>query len=160
MYGANDCRQPAQSNSTPFTEDAQTPVLGDGSADSPYKVSTQVYVGSTELSLNQTDTYVIGADAYKSTVLITNSSSAAQTVTLYHAADCYLGNEDVGYGYRGRCFRRHLLHQDRQQQPRRADRGIHPSRRRQQLSGDVLRLQLAGCRHRQAATGYMRLWNL
>jgi hypothetical protein len=102
VYGANDLPAAGSVASTPYTEDAQTPVSGDRSAASPYKASTastEVYVGSTGLSLTQTESYVTGDDAYESTVLLTNSSSSAQTVVLYHAADCYLGDADVGYGY-------------------------------------------------------------
>jgi PKD repeat protein len=100
VYGAPD--QPAASavGSTAFTQDSQSTISGDGSAANPYTVSTQVNAGVTGLSLTQSDTYVAGDDDYKSTVRISNSASQAQTVVLYHAADCYLGNDDHGYGYR------------------------------------------------------------
>ncbi len=98
VYGAPDLPAESEIDSTAFTEDGQTPVSGTGSGANPYKVSTQVDAGSTGLSLTQTDTYVTGSDSYASTVLLTNNSPNAQTVVLYHAADCYLGNADTGYG--------------------------------------------------------------
>lgn len=100
VYGAPGLPAAGAVASTAFIEDGQTPVDGDGTAAHPFTVSTQVDAGTTGLSVTQTDSYVTGADEYKTTVLITNSGSTAQTVNLYHAADCYLGNEDVGYGYR------------------------------------------------------------
>lgn len=99
VYGASDLPAASEVYSTPFVEDGQTQVLGNGSAANPYKVSTQVDAGDSGLSLTETDSYVSGADKYTATALITNSSPAAQTVTLYHAADCYVGNSDWGYGY-------------------------------------------------------------
>jgi PKD repeat protein len=90
---------PAEGNfSTPFTPDAQF-VDGSGTASSPYRVSTAVAVGDTGLNVTQTDTYVNGSDKYDSRLLITNTSSQPQTVVLSHGADCYLGDDDRGYGY-------------------------------------------------------------
>ena len=101
VYGADDLPAAGGVQSTPFTQaDFQASVSGDGSAATPYTVSTQVSAGTTGLSLTQTDSYVTGADQYKTSVLIANSTASVQTVVLYHAADCYLGDDDHGYGYR------------------------------------------------------------
>jgi PKD repeat protein/lysophospholipase L1-like esterase len=99
VYGAPNLPAGESVASTPFTEDGQTPVSGIGSGASPYTISTQVDAGNTGVSLTQTDMYVTGSDYYSSTDLLTNNSPSPQTVVLYHAADCYLGNADVGYGY-------------------------------------------------------------
>ncbi len=97
VYGAAGL--PAEGSfSTPFTPDAQF-VDGSGTASSPYRVSTAVAVGDTGLNVTQTDTYVNGSDKYDSRLLITNTSSQPQTVVLSHGADCYLGDDDRGYGY-------------------------------------------------------------
>ena len=99
VYGANYLPAETAVASTPFTQTGQSTVTGTGSGGSPYMVSTQVDAGSTGLSLNQTDSYVTGANAYNTSVTISNSGNSPQTVVLYHAADCYLGNSDIGYGY-------------------------------------------------------------
>jgi PKD repeat protein/lysophospholipase L1-like esterase len=98
VYGPNDLPAEGAVQSTEFTQDGQTPVSGNGTAASPFKVSTQVDAGDTGLSMTQTDSYVTGNDAYSTSVLITNSSGQPQTVELYHGADCYLQNADFGYG--------------------------------------------------------------
>jgi PKD repeat protein len=100
VYGPNTLPAGGAVNSTPFTPAAfQAPVSGDGSAANPFTASAQGWAGNTGLSLTQTDSYVTGADLYRSTVTISNSAGSAQTVVLYHAADCYLGDDDRGYGY-------------------------------------------------------------
>jgi PKD repeat protein/lysophospholipase L1-like esterase len=82
-----------------LTPDAQV-ASGHGTAADPYAVATAVIVGNTGLRMTQTDTYTVGSDKYSSRVLITNPTDTPQSVVLYHGADCYLGDSDIGYGYR------------------------------------------------------------
>lgn len=78
---------------------SQSAVTGHGTGALPYRVETIAKAGETGLSIKQIDTYVAGADRYTTTASVTNSTSATQTVVLYHAADCYLGDSDYGYGH-------------------------------------------------------------
>ncbi len=48
--------------------------------------------------ITQTDTYSTGNDFYATTSSVKNISNAAQDFTLYHAADCYLQDDDYGFG--------------------------------------------------------------
>ena len=100
VYGADDLPAEGGVGATPYTQaDIQAPSSGSGTAADPYTMSALVWAGATGLSLTQTDSYVTGADQYRSTVVISNSTGSEQTAVLYHAADCYLGDDDHGYGY-------------------------------------------------------------
>jgi lysophospholipase L1-like esterase len=82
----------------PFTPVSQTGVTGSGTAADPYQITTTVTAGSTGLNLLQTDSYVTGQPSFSTTVAITNSSGAAQSVILYRAGDCYVANSDSSQG--------------------------------------------------------------
>jgi uncharacterized repeat protein (TIGR01451 family) len=84
--------------STTFTETSQTGVTGDGTANNPYTVVTDVAAGDTGLTLEETDTYVAGDSEFHTTVTIANASDGSQDAILYHAADCYVGGSDLGFG--------------------------------------------------------------
>jgi hypothetical protein len=85
---------------TAYTLVSQSPVTGTGTAANPFKVVTVVNAGSTGLRLTQTDTYVVGLEAYRTDITVRNTSSSPVTAELYHAADCYLQNDDDGFGWR------------------------------------------------------------
>ncbi len=96
LYGPANI--PAGGNAAPrttWTQVAQTS-SGAGTAINPYRIVTNVSGGP--LKLAQTDTYVVGSESYATRVAITNDSDSAKTVTLYRAGDCYLFNDDTGYG--------------------------------------------------------------
>jgi uncharacterized repeat protein (TIGR01451 family) len=87
---------------TPFTAVSQSPsVLGSGTSGDPYRIVTVADVGTTGLRITQTDSYVVGQEAYRTDVQIANSGGKAQSVTLYRAGDCYLGGSDSGFGVVG-----------------------------------------------------------
>lgn len=70
---------------------------GSGTTADPYRIVTVVTGG--QLRVTQTDTYVVGSEAYGTRVAIANeSSTTAESIVLYRAGDCYLQNSDVGYG--------------------------------------------------------------
>lgn len=81
-----------------FTTVSQTAVQGTGSSADPYRVVTIVDAGNTGVRIIQTDTYVVGSEAYRTDIQLSNSGSGAKNVILYRAADCYLGTSDFGYG--------------------------------------------------------------
>ena len=79
---------------------AWTPVSqtksGTGTQADPWVLTTVVRGGGFEIT--QTDTYSTGNDFYATTSSVKNVSGAAQDFTLYHAADCYLQDNDYGFG--------------------------------------------------------------
>jgi len=83
---------------TPFTPVSQGAVTGSGTASSPYSITTVVDLGGTGFRLTETDSYVVGQEAYLTTVAINNNSNSGQSLNVYRAGDCYLQNSDVGLG--------------------------------------------------------------
>lgn len=83
---------------TPFTPIRQSPATGSGSMDDPHKVVTEVGLGTTGVSVVQTDSYVTGQEAYRTDVTLTNAGSVDRTAHLYRAGDCLLVGEDEGFG--------------------------------------------------------------
>lgn len=79
---------------------AWTPVSqsksGTGTQADPWVLTTVVRGGGFEIT--QTDTYSTGNEFYATTSSVKNISDAAQDFTLYHAADCYLQDDDHGFG--------------------------------------------------------------
>lgn len=84
---------------TPFTAVSQTPVSGDGSSGSPFRVTTVADVGTTGLRITQIDQYVTGQESYRTDVTVANTSSSSKDLILYRAGDCYLQESDTGYGF-------------------------------------------------------------
>jgi uncharacterized repeat protein (TIGR01451 family) len=84
---------------TPFTAVSQSAsVLGSGTIGDPYRIVTVADAGTTGLRITQTDSYVVGQEAYRTDVRIANSGGQAQSVILYRAGDCYLQGSDQGFG--------------------------------------------------------------
>ena len=59
---------------------------------------TVVDLGTSGLSITQTDTYIVGLESYRTDVQISNTNQSASTVRLYTAGDCFLQNSDFGFG--------------------------------------------------------------
>ena len=83
---------------TAWTPVGQSAVTGDGTTASPYRIVTTVDASGTGLRVEQTDSYVLGTQQYRTDVVITNTGSVAQSGALYRAGDCYLQENDEGYG--------------------------------------------------------------
>ena len=93
---------------TAFTPISQTAVLGAGTSGDPFRVVTVVAAGTSHITLTETDSYVVGQEDYRTDVQIANTGSAAQSVRLYRAGDCFLGGvggpgtgNDEGFGLQG-----------------------------------------------------------
>ena len=84
---------------TAYTPVSQSAVTGSGTSGDPYQVVTTADVGTTGLSVAQTDSYVVGNEFYRTDMVFTNSTGAAIDAILYRAMDCYLGGSDSGYGF-------------------------------------------------------------
>jgi len=91
---------------TPFTEVSQTGPTGNGSASSPWVVTTTLRAGAAQIV--ETVTYVNGQEYARWDARITNTglvptggASAQETLnlTLFHAGDIYLKGSDEGYPY-------------------------------------------------------------
>jgi hypothetical protein len=83
---------------TPFTPISQSGVTGAGTAGSPFRVVTVVGVGDSGLRVVQTDSYVTGQESYRTDVRVENTTGTPQPAIIYRAGDCYLENDDYGYG--------------------------------------------------------------
>lgn len=85
---------------TDFTAVSQTPVTGAGTAADPYRIVTVVALGTSGITLTETDTYVVGNEYYQTDVLLALAAGGAASVpvTVYRAGDCYLQNSDAGFG--------------------------------------------------------------
>lgn len=83
---------------TGFDPVSQTAVEGDGTSANPFRVVTTVAAG-TGIVISQTDTYVVGDNFYRTVIRVENVGSVAVDGILYHGADCFLQESDVGYGY-------------------------------------------------------------
>lgn len=94
---------PAGNSASPRT--AFTPVsqeqIGDGTLHDPFQIITEVALGDTGLRVVQYDTYFTGDDRYLTEVQVFNDGTAARSVVIYRAADCYLGDSDYGLGAMG-----------------------------------------------------------
>ena len=81
----------------PFTPASQTQ-SGLGTAVSPFTIVTAVTLGSTGLTLTQTDTYVEGQESYRTDIRLTSAAPAAVAGIVYRGGDCYLQDSDRGRG--------------------------------------------------------------
>jgi uncharacterized repeat protein (TIGR01451 family) len=96
LFGPEDV--PAGPNPTPFTPVSQTPATGSGTAADPYRVVTVVDLGQTGLRIEQTDSYVVGDESYRTDVVVRNLGGQSRSVILYRAGDCFLAESDSGFG--------------------------------------------------------------
>lgn len=80
-----------------FTPVSQSAVLGSGSATSPYRIITVVRAGA--LQVTETDTYVVGDEAYTTSLAFVNLSTNSLSVNVGRTGDCYVSDWDSGYGY-------------------------------------------------------------
>ena len=83
--------------STPFTPVSQSGVTGSGSSSDPKRVTTVADAGS--LRITEVDSYVNGQEAYRTDVEIRNTGGSAASGTIYRAGDCYLQENDRGFGF-------------------------------------------------------------
>lgn len=83
---------------TPWTSVGQSAVAGSGSSGDPFRIVTAVDAVGTGLRVEQTDSYVLGTQLYRTDIKISNLGPVAQSGVLYRAGDCYLQESDEGYG--------------------------------------------------------------
>lgn len=84
--------------SEPWTAESQSAVTGSGRAGDPFRIVTVVEAGDAEVRLEQTDSYEIGQESYRTDVTVSNVGDAERRAILYRAGDCFLQDSDVGFG--------------------------------------------------------------
>jgi hypothetical protein len=104
---------PDLSDSAGITTEADYKVLaqtltGSGTEASPFVVSTRVGAYEPEVEteievaeLTETDSYVAGQGFYTTRIAVKNPSTDPRDTlkgTVYHVGDCFLANEDTGFG--------------------------------------------------------------
>ena len=62
------------------------------------QINTVVQAGETGLRLEQVDTYSVGQQSYQTNMTFTNVGPAPVTGIVYRAGDCYLQDDDTGFG--------------------------------------------------------------
>lgn len=99
VYGPAAIPAGGISAGVPWTPVGQTPASGSGRGGDPFRMTTTVETGgSAAIRIEQTDSYVLGEESYRTDVTLINGSSAQQDVVLYRAGDCYLQDSDTGFG--------------------------------------------------------------
>jgi uncharacterized repeat protein (TIGR01451 family) len=82
---------------TPYTAVSQMQ-SGSGTSGSPFVVTTVVGLGSTGVTLTETDSYVTGQESYRTDIALHNGGNSALTAMVYRAGDCFLQDSDNGLG--------------------------------------------------------------
>jgi uncharacterized repeat protein (TIGR01451 family) len=83
---------------TQYTPVSQTGPTGTGTTADPFKIVTVADAGTTGIRLTQTDTYTTGLESFNTDVAVSNTSTSSHTLRVYRAADCFLQNDDQGFG--------------------------------------------------------------
>ncbi|HET6744618.1 MAG TPA: FGLLP motif-containing membrane protein [Candidatus Limnocylindria bacterium] len=81
-----------------WTPVSQSPTSGSGSGGDPFRIATSVQAADSGIRIDQTDSYRLGEESYRTDVRITNSGGTEQRAILYRAGDCYLQDSDAGFG--------------------------------------------------------------
>lgn len=81
-----------------WTPIGQSPLTGTGTSADPFTIITVVQA-TPNITLTQTDTYVIGDEFYSTSATVSNSAASPQAGIIYTAGDCYLQDSDSGYGH-------------------------------------------------------------
>ena len=99
LYGPSYVPSGTFSSVTPWTPVSQSPVAGSGSSEGdPFRISTVVDAIGSGLRLEEVDSYAVGSRSYKTELRITNQGQSAAAAVLYRAGDCYLQENDTGFG--------------------------------------------------------------
>ena len=84
---------------TAFTPVSQSAVSGAGTAASPFKVTTVADAGASGVRITQVDSYITGQESYRTDTTVQNTGGAPAAGILYRAGDCYLQENDTGFGF-------------------------------------------------------------
>jgi hypothetical protein len=84
---------------TGWTPVSQSGVTGAGTQASPFAITTVFDAGGGGLRVTEVDSYVVGAEYYRTDVTLQNTGGAPSNGIVYRAGDCYLQSNDQGYGF-------------------------------------------------------------
>ncbi len=84
---------------TAWTPVSQTEVSGTGTAANPFKVTTVADAGASGVRITQVDTYIAGQESYRTNTTVQNIGGAPVEGILYRGGDCYLQENDTGFGF-------------------------------------------------------------
>jgi len=98
LYGPAFVPSGSFSSYTAWTSVSQAPVAGSGTRTDPFRISTVVDASGAALRVEQIDSYSIGSQSYRTEVRITNQGPIPAQGALYRAGDCYLQEDDAGFG--------------------------------------------------------------
>ena len=84
---------------TAWTPISQTEVSGTGTAANPFKVTTVADAGASGVRITQVDTYIAGQESYRTNTTVQNIGGAPVEGILYRGGDCYLQENDTGFGF-------------------------------------------------------------
>ncbi len=93
VYGPNG----GSATQTSWTTVSQSPVSGTGRSADPFRLVTIVDGDPAGLRVEQTDSYVVGSQAYRTDIQLTNLGAAPLAGVIYRAGDCFLQGADSGY---------------------------------------------------------------
>lgn len=86
-----------------WTSVSPATLSGDGTSQSPYRITTTVAASNagtpTGLQLTEVDTYAVGDEYYQTDLTLQNSTGAPVSGTLYREVDCTLQGSDASYGF-------------------------------------------------------------
>ncbi len=71
---------------------------GTGTAANPFTLDTNTVTQDGQTDVLQRDSYVVGAESWRTDVFLRNRRTTPVTATLYRAADCNLQESDFGFG--------------------------------------------------------------
>lgn len=98
LFGPSEVSSGGGTGAIGWTPVSLSAVTGSGSGSDPFRIVTVVEAGDTGVRLEQTDSYVVGEESYRTDMRIINDTGGEQRVIVFRAADCYLQDSDVGFG--------------------------------------------------------------
>jgi hypothetical protein len=85
-------------DSQPWTPVSQAPATGSGRGGDPFRLVTIVEAPDREIRVEQTDSYQVGEESYRTDITIFNTGGTDERAILYRAGDCFLQDSDEGFG--------------------------------------------------------------
>jgi hypothetical protein len=98
LYGPAFMPSASFSSYTAWTSVSQAQVAGSGTRTDPFRISTVVDASGSALRVEEIDSYAVGSQSYRTEVRITNLGPIPAQGVLYRAGDCYLQENDTGFG--------------------------------------------------------------
>ena len=95
LYGPADV--PSGASGIAWTPVSQSGVSGTGTSGDPFRIVTVVSAPDIGVRVEQTDSYVVGTQFYRTDVTVMDAGTAGLNGVLYRYGDCYLQGDDAGF---------------------------------------------------------------